>query len=518
MAPDKVKSEIKSSNQAHKAQQPKKKKKHGPERQQPEWMFPPDEDNPILNPKLKSAEELLEKKEEWEAAVKFLKHRAHSAPVKTAPPKQLLTLVGAFLTSYGFNNTCRIYQLQCSARSRLDGWDSVLGEPLPKDFPNLVKIYKDWFKTYEEKKRMDETSSSDTGDEAPDKEKESVVRDAKVKGAQNASVVKAGDASSSGNGDGSSDSTDSDTDMEDAKSPPKPIKKRLPSPSTSSSSSNSDADDENDTAGLGAPLRKPTVNGLINKLKRKKSPSPSSSSSSGSSSSEDEPASKKAKKADAKQETLAKPIEPLGDKTLKKPSAAKNPSSESSTSNSQASRSSSSSSESESSIKPTKTGSKAPAANPTPKKPALSSSSSSESESESTSSSSDSDSNKFTVPKLKTKQPLDSKLSSDSSVTLVPPTPRSAKQEATADSSSSSSSVSASTSSPDPPSKTATAKTPKTKHSNDRFTRVPPTTTIPPTFASNAYRPYDYADRAHQDLSVTKGKGFIKEKNKKKRG
>ena len=36
--------------------------------------------------------------------------------------------------------------------------------------------------------------------------------------------------------------------------------------------------------------------------------------------------------------------------------------------------------------------------------------------------------------------------------------------------------------------------------------------------ASNAYRSYDYADRAHQDLSVTKGKGFTKEKNKKKRG
>jgi hypothetical protein len=29
---------------------------------------------------------------------------------------------------------------------------------------------------------------------------------------------------------------------------------------------------------------------------------------------------------------------------------------------------------------------------------------------------------------------------------------------------------------------------------------------------------YDYADKAHQDLIVTKGKGFTKEKNKKKRG
>ncbi|OAP55313.1 hypothetical protein AYL99_10286 [Fonsecaea erecta] len=35
---------------------------------------------------------------------------------------------------------------------------------------------------------------------------------------------------------------------------------------------------------------------------------------------------------------------------------------------------------------------------------------------------------------------------------------------------------------------------------------------------SNAYQSYDYAERAYKDLSVTRGKGFTKEKNKKKRG
>ena len=35
---------------------------------------------------------------------------------------------------------------------------------------------------------------------------------------------------------------------------------------------------------------------------------------------------------------------------------------------------------------------------------------------------------------------------------------------------------------------------------------------------SNAYRSYDYAEKAYKDLSVTRGKGFTKEKNKKKRG
>jgi hypothetical protein len=35
---------------------------------------------------------------------------------------------------------------------------------------------------------------------------------------------------------------------------------------------------------------------------------------------------------------------------------------------------------------------------------------------------------------------------------------------------------------------------------------------------SNNYVSYEYAERAYADLSVTRGKGFTKEKNKKKRG
>ena len=40
----------------------------------------------------------------------------------------------------------------------------------------------------------------------------------------------------------------------------------------------------------------------------------------------------------------------------------------------------------------------------------------------------------------------------------------------------------------------------------------------PDSHISNAYQSYDYADRAYGDLSATRGKGFTKEKNKKKRG
>jgi len=50
------------------------------------------------------------------------------------------------------------------------------------------------------------------------------------------------------------------------------------------------------------------------------------------------------------------------------------------------------------------------------------------------------------------------------------------------------------------------------------FSRIPADTKIDPKFGSNKYVSYDYAERAYQDLSVTKGKGFTKEKNKKKRG
>lgn len=56
------------------------------------------------------------------------------------------------------------------------------------------------------------------------------------------------------------------------------------------------------------------------------------------------------------------------------------------------------------------------------------------------------------------------------------------------------------------------------KARNVPFSRIPKDTYVDPRFGSNAYQSYDYADRAFQDLSVTKGKGFTKEKNKKKKG
>ncbi|KAI9675507.1 MAG: hypothetical protein M1829_003311 [Trizodia sp. TS-e1964] len=56
------------------------------------------------------------------------------------------------------------------------------------------------------------------------------------------------------------------------------------------------------------------------------------------------------------------------------------------------------------------------------------------------------------------------------------------------------------------------------KKRNTPFSRIPANTKVDPRLASNEYVPYDYAEQAHRDLIVTKGKGFTKEKNKKKRG
>lgn len=65
-----------------------------------------------------------------------------------------------------------------------------------------------------------------------------------------------------------------------------------------------------------------------------------------------------------------------------------------------------------------------------------------------------------------------------------------------------------------------TAATAPSKHkkSNVPFSRIRDDTMVDPRLASNAYVPYDYAQRAHEKLIVTKGKGFTKEKNKGKRG
>lgn len=70
--------------------------KNAPDRPQPAWMFPPDEENPVLNPKEKSEELRRRDEDSRNRAIKFLEYKSVTAPVEKAPPPDLLlVLVGS---------------------------------------------------------------------------------------------------------------------------------------------------------------------------------------------------------------------------------------------------------------------------------------------------------------------------------------------------------------------------------------------------------------------------------------
>ncbi|KAM0794731.1 SRP40, C-terminal domain-containing protein [Usnea florida] len=550
----------------------KKKKKNAPDRPQPEWMFPADEDNPVLNPKPKSEAQILKNEKDRDDAIKFLKYRSVSAPMKAPPPDLLLTLVGAFLSSYGFNNTSRLYTTQVQSRKKLDAWKIEIGAQLPKGFPDLVKIFKEWYKGYQEKSRVEETSSSDTDDSDDTKaakksrkaKKAKTERKAEAKAREDeAAKVLAKDMTSSSGSENSDDDIDSDDEMKDA-TPAQASTARVtkssmikPSLSTSGSSSDSDADDEEENAGTGlsipAASKKPTVTGLVNALKRKASPSSSSSSESDSDSNTSSSA--RAQAVSVKKDVSSPVIsQPQINGLVSKPSANSSSSSEASASDSESavskpaaatkavaktepkSSSDTSSSESESADEAPKSTLITTAITKAEASPSSSSSESTSSDSES----SEVDFSKPPKPTVtKTTKVVSTKpnqVSSDSSATLqaTPVQKPSVAKTALPSTFSSDSSIPADpktaatttvitttttskrkrSSSPSP--KPAAAKF--SKKQNTPFQRVPRDTRVDPKMASNAYRSYDYADRAHQDLSVTKGKGFTKEKNKKKRG
>lgn len=529
----------------------KKRKKNAPDKPQPEWMFPPDEENPVLNPKPKSDTQVIKDQKEREAAIEFLHYKSVSAPKKPAPPGLLLTLVGGFLSSYGFDGASRIYTSQCSARKKLGAWDHELGVKLPKGMPGLEKIFKDWYRGYEQT-RQEETSSS--SDEGSDSETQKPGKSKKRSTANKIVETKAEQTSSSGSSDGSSEDSESAFETPKMSNGPKAVKKStktadipassssstsdseaeqkpsigakkietkakkaISSPgSSSSSSSDSDADDEKETPGAKVSPSKPTVNGLVDKLKRRADSTASSSSDSNSgSSSSDEPPAKKPNAESVKGATKIVAPTSASKSTLK----SNIPTSTTSANKSPPSSSESSSSESDSS------------GESLAKKP-LSASSSKDN-----SSSSDSEipaSTKLTQASTAADANLssDSGRPTDSSATLAAASPTKPSTSITSTSSSDSSAPCEPAKSekksdvsqkrkrsPSPHSVRANMPPTKVKKNKDApFQRVPKDTKIDPKLASNKYVSYDYADRAHQDLSVTKGKGFTKEKNKKKRG
>lgn len=429
------------------------KKKSASDNLMPEWISSDDNKNSVLNPKIQTKEQ---------------QHKSVSSSVDTPPPALLLTLVGAFLTSYGFNNASRIYTTQLSSRKKVDDWKCELGEKLPKGFPDLVKIFKDWYKDYQETIHLDETSSvvddHDRSAQIPKtikeekKEKKRAGKKAMVTKKNNSSISSVSSVSSISSESSESDSEESEAyPKSESASPASKVAKGASNSTSSSSSSStpssdSDADDEQEVV--------------------QKSQSASSTSSS------DETSSSNDSDSSPPSPHALKP-----DKRVDKQPVTKTPTSNKSRDAEKVSK---------------RTAKSIPPSNP---------------------------------PNISTK-------SSSSSATLeIPPTPNPATASAsdTSSSVSSSNSSSESTSSSDslallhnaavllklskrkrsasPSALQSVAKKPRTP-----FQRVPKDTKVDVRLASNAYVSHEYADRAHQDLSVTRGRGFTKEKNKKKRG
>ncbi|KAI9851381.1 MAG: hypothetical protein M1838_003844 [Thelocarpon superellum] len=488
------------------------KKKNAPLKPQPAWLFPPDEDNPALNPKTVDPKEARTAKQEREKALNFLKRRALGVPEKPSPPPQLLNLIAVFLTEYGFNGTCRLFTVERQGRSRLDGWTDELGKKLPKGLPGLVRIYKEWHQEWQDE--QDEQDADATSSDADGGAPVNPTTSAETKGDETSS-------SSSSGGDSDSSSDDGHVSMDDAPPAKKSASKAIqaptvskpctstaskPLPSASSVSSDSDADDEEESKSKKAsPSKtkpKPTTDGT-------RAASSSDSSSDDETSQEEtfvvvkKVANGKEKQAPStststisKQSLRALALDPT--KKRKKSEANPVPSVNGSTDSSA-----------------TLVGERI-SKNPGHK---IHSSASSSVSSSSASSPSDSASNSdatpskgsIPAPALKRKRSHSPAPVSNGSKPI---------KKAKADKPSKSSSATNIAPRPDPTSaatKTKRSST-KDKSTNKPFSRIPDDIRVDERLASNAYVPYDYAERAHQDLIVTRGKGFTKEKNKKKRG
>lgn len=451
---------------------------------QPAWLFPQAGKPTQAN----GAQSRESKNQEKKFADDLLKRRAAGESAKLSPPPQLLELVGSFLSEHEYTQTSRTFLSERNSQitANLAG------------VPSLTTIYNEWRQL---KDKKNEPASQ-----------HSIKEGIKPKVTKEDSSSNDSDSSST-----SSDDEDSDVEMMDTPAPTVAVPQE--EASISDSSSDSDADDESDTPVINVLSSKPKINNL-----KRKASSSSSSSSSGSDSDSDSSSEDEAPKA------------------KKVRTNAINPSKNDSSSGSSSSDSSSDSDSSSGSEIITIT-----------KIEVNTSSSGSDSSSSDSGSDSDSDSDSSTNS-VAQKVPLpdsdgDESSSADSDSSSETPSRRTAVKKHGSDTSatlsdgpkklSSPDSSSDSSSSSDPesepvPTKVTTKVTETTrklspplppepvvksqKKTNQPFSRIPKDIKVDERLASNAYVPYDYAQKAHEDLIVTKGKGFTKEKNKKKRG
>lgn len=410
----------------------------------------------------------------------------NSDKAPSPPPKILLNLVGDFLTTYGFLPSSRLYKSHLDSRKKLTNeWNFELDEELPKGFPGLATIFEEWHKIYQQGAPLDVPQIIGESSNGL-KNSTSISKSNKTSAA--AKVLRQ---------DSSSESSDDSCDEDEALgsvSSTKPLKSPLgksvklipPSkPVVSAKSSTSSATLEH--------VQTPRT------VKRSRSSSSISSSSSASSSSS----------SSSSADSSSPPLPAQSVRSAPFPHKR-------SSSTSSESSSSSSSASSVLAAAPAQT----KLSSAIQRKFSISSSSGTSSDSEPTNPaksvpitskrkrsaspaaiSISNGANPPKTPKLSNGNIHPSRISRVESTFSGSQAPKSRKSESQVEST--------------PPNNSAK---PLNKRISTPFQRVPKDTPVETKLASNAYIPHDYGERAHQDLSVTKGKGFTKEKNKKKRG
>lgn len=391
---------------------------------------------------------------------------SQATPTKPVPP-QLAAAIASFLSDNGFSNASESFIRELGkshAKSDL------------QNAPSLLDIFEAW-----KRSPMSSCSSSDSSSSRSDSESDSSA-------------------------------SDSDVDMEDAEKESSSRSSSLSASSSASSSvpssgSDSDADDEDEDAAAPSPAPAATKPVGV-KRKAESSSSSSSESDSDSDSEHDSPQAKKAKLSSKAESASSSPSEPSSDQAKKtKLSKAKSASSSESESSSSEdgdtfsadSADSDSESEKESAKNTNLKTLKQAISTPLPP----SNSSKADFSSDEDDSSDDEKTGGVSVTRTH-HSPSDTSATLGASPDVQRP-PNKLTQKAQQSASSSAS--------PAPGNGFA-----KKKHPGTRPTPLAALSEQPHNHPSNDYRSYAYADRAYQDLSVTRGKGFTKEKNKKKRG
>ncbi|KAI1777504.1 SRP40, C-terminal domain-containing protein [Hypoxylon cercidicola] len=427
----------------------------------PAWLFS-NNVSPSL-PSNDTASTTMAKKNQKTAKPAALSSKSTSTDQSQVPPTQLMDLVETFLSDQGFDNAHREFRKHRAKK----GWkeqDAKKNKAEAKEHHSLVSVFQTW-KTF--------ASQGNTPALVKDNPMEKITK------------VSSSSSSSSSDSDSASESESEDDgdDVEDvamADAPAAPAADESSSESSDSSSSD-ESDSSEDDSSDEAPAKSGTgaTKAAANPLKRKAEPYSDSSSSSdsdsdmsGSDSEDERPQTKKVK------------TEQSSDDSSSSESISEDTSSDSDLK--------SDSSDSESGAEP-RVDLKVAAEVPLPD-----SDSSSDSDSESDSESNDQKPSR-----------VSNGAASDSSVTLDKTSPELMPSVANP---------------PLPPDPTLKANNrgknganaPKVQ--NQPFSRIRKDIAVDPRLSSNAYVSHGYGEKAHQDLIVTKGKGFTKEKNKKKRG